>query len=530
MAPNKLSLLSLFLVILLIIPVHKSSSQVKSYDEVLYRTVVKTAGSDITLAKKLADSLYRSSEQPLHKVKSLMLLSELDLTTGHKKEGIDYAFQAEQLAVDNNLYEWQARIYGFIASHYRSIGLKSQSRQYLEKSMEAINHVEDTHIVNQFKGLLYQEMALEEIESKNFRQAIILLQKAEPCFKYIQNKELRLYQLASNFGQLGRAYLDLKSTKVAISNFNKALWLLSQIDNEAAVVKGFMYEGLGRAFIEQKEYQKSKPYLDKALKIANKSNDLNLNEEVYCDLALYYMETGDKAKFKYYNNLFQAARENSIDANKESSEIFVNRLEERQHQIRQQYIIMVIGFSLVLLVLIIIIIRGILKRKRQYRKFRQILRDLATNSEPFTTLQVVDENATDTVVKTAMGDKEIMSIEVEKAILERLSAFEHGDAFINTSINLATLSVMLETNSKYLSYVINKHKGKDFSNYIGDLRIYYILRKLESSPEYLNYKISYLAEKAGFSTHSKFTAKFTLVTGMSPSAFISLLRKEVKEI
>ncbi|ALM50520.1 hypothetical protein AMR72_17480 [Flavobacterium psychrophilum] len=66
--------------------------QNKSYDGVLYQAVVKTAGKDINLAKKMADSLYKSSVEPLHKVKSLMLLSELKLTTGKKEEGINYAF------------------------------------------------------------------------------------------------------------------------------------------------------------------------------------------------------------------------------------------------------------------------------------------------------------------------------------------------------------------------------------------------------------------------------------------------------
>jgi len=66
--------------------------QNKSYDGVLYQAVAKTAGKDINLAKKMADSLYKSSVEPLHKVKSLMLLSELKLTTGKKEEGINYAF------------------------------------------------------------------------------------------------------------------------------------------------------------------------------------------------------------------------------------------------------------------------------------------------------------------------------------------------------------------------------------------------------------------------------------------------------
>ena len=123
-------------------------------------------------------------------------------------------------------------------------------------------------------------------------------------------------------------------------------------------------------------------------------------------------------------------------------------------------------------------------------------------------------------------EKELMPKDVEQSILLKLAKFEQGEEFTSKTINLAGLAVMLETNTKYLSHVINKHKMKDFSNYINELRIYYIIGKLESTPEYLNYKISYLAENAGFSSHSKFTDKFKAVAGMSPSSFIDFLRKE----
>ena len=505
-------------------------AQNKSYDEVLYQAVVKTAGTDINLARKMADSLYRNSAEPLHKVKSLMLLSELDLTTGRKKEGINYAFEAEQIASDSKLYEWQARIYGFIATHYRSMGFKKQSKLYLKKGLEAISNVEDIHIVNQYKALVYQELALYDIEDKQYTNAISILKKAEPYFNYIKNKELRLYQLATNFGQLGRAYLDIKDTKTAVANFKKALWLLSQIKHESTVVKGFMYEGLGRAFLEEDDLKKAKPYLDKAFTIASSSQDLNLNEEVYCDLAIYYMEMGDKINFKHYNNLFQAAQDKSEKANKESSEVVVNRLEDHQRVIEHQHTLLFAGLGLALLTLVIALLAARAKRKKEYENFQQIIQNISQHVPPFGTGD--DKEVPPIIEVTGEGsptEKEIMPREVEQALTDKLSIFEQGQAFTDSSINLASLSVMLETNSKYLSHVINKHKGKDFSNYINDLRIYYILRKLESSPEYLNYKISYLAEKAGFSTHSKFTAKFTAVTGMSPSTFMSLLRKEGKE-
>lgn len=502
-------------------------SQDKSYDAIIYQTIVKTAGSDVNKAMQMADSLYKTSVEPLHKIKSLMLLAELNLTTGKKTEALNYAFKAEQISSDNKLYEWQARILGFISSHYRAIGLKKQSKLYLTKGLEAINKVEDLYIVNQYKGIVYQEFALYEKENKQYTKAIAYLEKAWPCFRYIRNRELRIYQFATNHGQLGRIYLDLKETDKAVEHFNKTLSLLSKIKNEATVVKGFMYEGIGRAFLEDNELKKAIVYLDKALKIAKLSNDLNLNEEVYCDLAIYYMEIGDKENFKLYNKLYLAARENSEKTNKDSSEMVVNRLNQRQEEISFRHNLLFATFGIILMFLTVVVFVNRYKRKKEYRRFQEILKGLSEHPKYLKVgddapVMLPEENAVE------LQDKELMSKEVEQSILDKLIHFEQGIAFTNNTINLSGLSVLLETNSKYLSYVINKHKKKDFNNYINELRIFYIIKKLESSPEYLNYKISYLAEECGFSSHSKFTDKFKAVTGMSPSTFIAFLSKEVK--
>ncbi|OAD45575.1 helix-turn-helix domain-containing protein [Polaribacter atrinae] len=56
------------------------------------------------------------------------------------------------------------------------------------------------------------------------------------------------------------------------------------------------------------------------------------------------------------------------------------------------------------------------------------------------------------------------------------------------------------------------------------MRIYYIKEKLTTDKEYLNYKISYLVEECGFSSHSKFSASFKSVLGVSPSEFIHKLK------
>ncbi|NHQ79773.1 AraC family transcriptional regulator, partial [Elizabethkingia miricola] len=53
----------------------------------------------------------------------------------------------------------------------------------------------------------------------------------------------------------------------------------------------------------------------------------------------------------------------------------------------------------------------------------------------------------------------------------------------------------------------------------------YILEKLNNDPRYRKYKISILAEEAGFSSHSMFTTNFKSITGISPSEFVKYIQK-----
>ncbi|PTT72493.1 helix-turn-helix domain-containing protein, partial [Chryseobacterium sp. HMWF001] len=72
--------------------------------------------------------------------------------------------------------------------------------------------------------------------------------------------------------------------------------------------------------------------------------------------------------------------------------------------------------------------------------------------------------------------------------------------------------------------VINKHKKKNFNSYINELRINYITKEIYNNPKFSQYKISYLADLCGFSSHSIFASTFKKITGMSPSVYIQMCR------
>ena len=90
-------------------------------------------------------------------------------------------------------------------------------------------------------------------------------------------------------------------------------------------------------------------------------------------------------------------------------------------------------------------------------------------------------------------------------------------------MSLSVLAGLLETNTKYLSYVINNHKKKSFQHYINGLRIQYIIQKLRNDPVYRQYKIAVLSEESGFSSPNKFSMVFKKFTEITPSQFIKYL-------
>lgn len=128
--------------------------------------------------------------------------------------------------------------------------------------------------------------------------------------------------------------------------------------------------------------------------------------------------------------------------------------------------------------------------------------------------------------KKIQQNQQMIPLKTENILLKKLADFEKSDAYTNPSISLQSLAKKLETNTKYLSETINTQKQKNFNTYINELRITYIINKLREDPLYRRYKIKYLAEESGFTTHSAFAAVFKSFTGLSPINYIQLLKEK----
>ena len=92
--------------------------------------------------------------------------------------------------------------------------------------------------------------------------------------------------------------------------------------------------------------------------------------------------------------------------------------------------------------------------------------------------------------------------------------------FLNPTLSLMKLSVIVGTNTTYLSNVVNERCGCNLRDFVNRHRIEYA-KQLYASGEC---ELKDLPSRSGFASRSAFYAAFQKVTGMSPLNYLT--RKE----
>jgi len=114
--------------------------------------------------------------------------------------------------------------------------------------------------------------------------------------------------------------------------------------------------------------------------------------------------------------------------------------------------------------------------------------------------------------------------EIRNVLLEKLEAFEESDLYLRKDLDMAQLAQEMDTNTSYLSIIINHYKQMSFPRYINGLKISTAIEELTTKPELLKYNYQGLAETFGFKTGESFSKAFYKKTGVYPSKFLKELK------
>lgn len=169
---------------------------------------------------------------------------------------------------------------------------------------------------------------------------------------------------------------------------------------------------------------------------------------------------------------------------------------------------------------------------KKFKKEKDILQKYFVLQEKLQTHNYTRPESVTTVINTPPNsddnDKRSQIAEtIKEEILHKLKVFEEKKHFTQKGLTIQKLAIQLDTNSNYLSHVINDSKGMNFNKYLGDLRIRHITQLLFEKNIYLNYTIDTLAKECGIASRQNFSDLFFEINGIRPTDFIRNRKKEI---
>lgn len=91
-----------------------------------------------------------------------------------------------------------------------------------------------------------------------------------------------------------------------------------------------------------------------------------------------------------------------------------------------------------------------------------------------------------------------------------------------SDFNLQMLADMVDSNTKYVSWIINKTYNKNFKTLLNEYRIREACRRLTDREHYGNMTIQAIYEELGYNSAASFIQAFKKVNGMTPSVYQKL--------
>ena len=281
------------------------------------------------------------------------------------------------------------------------------------------------------------------------------------------------------------------------------------------------------SFFKQELYEKAK---SKLLQIISLTGDTKANTRIidtYLLLADCYRILGnaDQATLWYQNYIVlneksQNDKTQTItkihEKDAEELGIKIEKLVENQRK-RKIYLKSTLITSITLAVLLVSFLLFYFRKqtanKRKFEELIQTITALKHTKKPTTSNQAITK-------EIIIDDKKT------KQVLKHLDKMEEQAYFLNTDCNLRSMAKKAKTNATYLTKIINTAKAKNFNDYINDLRIEYVLKRLKEDKTFRLFSIKSIANEIGYKSDYSFTKHFKAKTGLNPSYYI----KKIKEL
>ncbi|WP_307292697.1 AraC family transcriptional regulator [Flavobacterium sp. SORGH_AS_0622] len=419
---------------------------------------------------------------------------------------------------------------------------------YVARESIAITKSEDLEEYNEALDI-YKE-CYKYYKSKSIRNPIYaeyfqsILFGIADCFKSLKNTDSTSY-----YNKLG--YLESKATKneewkylfvlneganqvlkknygAAIDSIKKALPKIIKYKDTGNELAAYYY--LGHAYKGQGNKLKAAENFIRVDSIQKLTKEITTEFiDGYPFLITYYENLGDKENQLKFITAYMSI-DSTIQRNYRELNKLVNKEYDTPHLISNKERIIAslnsdkiktywgLGGSILLTFILGVFAISQYNTKKRYRlRFEKIIKETPVIANQ----QFVKEK--DIKNESKKIDDIGIAKELTDQILEKLNHFEKSRGYLESNLTVQMISTTFETNSKYVSKVVNVYKEKSFIQYINDLRIDYAINQLQKNNKLRKYTIQALALEFGFNNAESFSIAFYKKTGIKPTYFIKRL-------
>ncbi len=533
--------------------------QQKSPEEI-YKTFTDFYSTNDTLAMRIAAEIiltnakendnatyyimgyHRLSDYYRIREKYQEALSNIDIAIKYLEEIPDFYNKTQLFLLQGNLNRYLGRYEKSIASHLVNLALAKENKNDFLALTSRI-------AIAKVKAQVYNPKEAIEI---SFEGLQIIKDSEDPSIKKNHDRFL------TNFWTIiANAYIAMNDYENGLLYSRKLIEKGKEINNNNVIVTGVL--GLSDIYSLTDQYEKALLNLETFDKIDNASNkaffepfahlyyariyfnihkydealkrlkkieelqeeqsfDFFLLQEIYVLYAKIYQSLGNiEESLQYFNKANNIYKNNAEDKNKLSQSIierynlidFNNEIETLSYSSKFQKRVLTFLLIGVFIMIALSIFYFFRLKKKNKEKFDALLLILDKNQ---------NKEAKDNENKNSHDTK-------LKSTIDKLERIEKELFFLDTRMTLHQLAKKLNTNTTYLSRIINEEKNLSFSKYITKLRIDYSLYKLRSDRKFRLYSIKALAKEVGFQSITPFINAFKEKTGLTPAYFIKKLNK-----
>lgn len=120
-----------------------------------------------------------------------------------------------------------------------------------------------------------------------------------------------------------------------------------------------------------------------------------------------------------------------------------------------------------------------------------------------------------------------LTVEGKEMLLARIRRVMHSPSeFCQDDFTIDKLAMLVNSNTKYVSQVINEKLGKNFNTLLNEQRINEVCKRLVDTANNGNKTNDAIAEEVGFKSRSHFIRTFKKITGLTPTQYQRMAKEE----